>query len=262
MKSIGAAIVVEALKIRKSKMFWATILFFMFVSSMMGLLVFVQIHPEISGKLGMIGDKATMLRFGEPTWQNYFKLLMMGISAAGLIGIGFVASWVFGREFSDHTAKDILVLPVSRSYIVISKFIVIIIWSLILSFVYFIFGFLVGLLIDIPNWSGATVLTYVRTYSVTSFLIIFLCTPVAFLASYSRGYMLPMGFVILTLIIANFTGLVGLGPYFPWAIPGLYATSSGPESLQLSNASYIILITTGILGLLGTLTIWRFADQK
>jgi len=153
-------------------------------------------------------------------------------------------------------------LPVSRSYIVISKFIVIIIWSLILSFVYFIFGFLVGLLIDIPNWSGATVLTYVRTYSVTSFLIIFLCTPVAFLASYSRGYMLPMGFVILTLIIANFTGLVGLGPYFPWAIPGLYATSSGPESLQLSNASYIILITTGILGLLGTLTIWRFADQK
>ncbi len=262
MKSIGATLWVEVLKVRKSKMFWGTILFFMFVSSMMGLLMFVQIYPEISGKIGMIGDKASMLRFGEPNWQNYFKLMMMGISAVGLIGTGFLASWVFGREFSDQTVKDILVLPISRSYIVLSKFIVVIIWSIILSIVYFIFGLLVGLLIDIPNWSGEIALSCVYTYSVTSFLIIFLSTPVAFFASYSRGYMLPIGFVILTLIVANFTGLVGLDPYFPWAIPGLYATSSGTETMQLSTVSYIILISTSILGLLATLTIWRFVDQK
>jgi len=71
-----------------------------------------------------------------------------------------------------------------------------------------------------------------------------------------------MGFVILTLIMANFTGIVGLGPYFPWAIPGLYGTTSGLENLQLNNASYLILFSTGILGLFGTLAIWRFADQK
>ena len=262
MKSIGAALWVEVLKVRKSKMFWGTILFFMFVSSMMGLLMFVQIHPEISGKFGMIGDKASMLRFGEPNWQNYFKIMMMGISAVGLIGTGFLTSWVFGREFSDQTVKDILVLPISRSYIVLSKVIVVIIWSIILSIVYFIFGLLVGLLIDIPNWSGEIALSYVRAYSVTSFLIILLSTPVAFFASYSRGYMLPIGFVILTLLVANLTGLVGLGPYFPWAIPGLYATSSGTETMQLSIVSYIILISTSILGLLATLTIWRYADQK
>ncbi|MDD5186505.1 MAG: ABC transporter permease [Paludibacter sp.] len=262
MKSISAALWVEILKTRKSGMFWGTILFFMFVSSLMGLLMFVQLHPEISGKLGMIGDKATMLRFGEPNWQNYFKLLMMGISSVGLIGVGFIASWVFGREFSEQTVKDMLVLPIPRSYIVLSKFIVVIIWSIILSFIYFIFGLLVGLLIDIPVWSGEMALSYTCTYSVTSFLIILLSTPVALLASYSRGYLLPVGFVILTLIAANFTGLVGLGPYFPWAIPGLYAVSSGVETMQLSSVSYIILISTGILGLFGTLAIWRFADQK
>lgn len=262
MKSISAALWVEILKIRKSKMLWATILVFMFVPLMMGLLMFVQIHPEISGKLGMIGNKASMLRFGEPNWQNYFTLLVQGFAGVGVIGIGFVACWVFGREFSEHTIKDILVLPISRSHIVISKFIVVVIWSIILSLVYFIISLFAGLLIDIPDWSDELVLLNFSKYFITSLLTIILSTPVAFLASYSRGYMLPMGFVILTLIVANFTGIVGLGPYFPWAIPGLYGTASGLESLQLNNASYIILFSTGILGLFGTLAIWRFADQK
>lgn len=262
MKNISVVLWVEILKIRKSKMFWATILVFMFVPFMMGLLMFVQIHPEISSKLGMIGNKASMLSFGEPNWQNYFTLLVQGFAGVGVIGIGFVASWVFGREFSEHTIKDILVLPISRAYIVVSKFIVVVIWSIILSLVYFAIGLLVGLLIDIPNWSNEIVLLNFSKYFVTSLLTILLSTPVALLASYSRGYMLPMGFVILTLIVANFTGIVGLGPYFPWAIPGLYGTASGLESLQLNNASYIILFSTGLLGLYGTLAIWRFADQK
>jgi len=262
LKSINAVLWVEVLKVRKSTMFWGTILFFMFVSTMMGLMLFVQLHPEIASKLGMIGDKASMLRFGEPNWQNYFKLLMMGISAIGLVGNGFVASWVFGREYTDHTVKDLLVLPVSRSSIVFSKMIVIVLWSLILSFVYLMMGILVGLFIDIPAWSADIAWSAFHTYAVTSFLILFLCTPLAFLACYSRGFLLPLGFVILTLIVANFTGLVGLGPYFPWAIPGLYATSSGTAAMPLHLVSYIILLATGLLGLLGTLAIWRLADQK
>ena len=262
MKGLGVSLWVEILKVRKSNMFLATILVFIFVPLMMGLLMFVQIHPEISGKLGMIGNKASMLRFGEPSWQNYFTLLTQGFAAIGVIGIGFVASWVFGREFSEHTIKDILVLPIPRSTIVISKFIIVVIWSVLLSIVYFSVSVLIGLLIHVPDWSNEVVLLNFSRYFVTALLTIVLSTPVAFLASYSRGYMLPMGFVILTLIAANFTGIVGLGPYFPWAIPGLYGTASGLENLQLNTASFIILFSTGILGLVGTLAIWRFADQK
>ena len=64
----------------------------------------------------MIGTKASLLRFGEPNWNNYLALLLQGISAIGLIGFGFITSWVFGREYSENTLKDILALPVSRSY--------------------------------------------------------------------------------------------------------------------------------------------------
>ena len=262
MKSIQTTLWVEILKVRKSKIFLGTIILFMFISSMMGLLMFVQIHPEISGKLGMIGNKASMLRFGEPNWENYLVLLMQGIAGVGLIGIGFVTSWVFGREFSEHTVKDILAIPISRSNIVYSKFIVVVIWSVILSFVYFAFGLLIGFLVGLPGWSSEIVTQCAIKFFVTTILILLLSTPVAFLASYSRGYIIPLGFVVLTLLLANFIGMVGLGPYFPWAIPGLYGTPGITEDLQLHISSYIILICTCLVGLYGTIAFWRFADQK
>ena len=262
MKSIQATLWVEILKARKSKIFWGTIIFFMFISSMMGLLMFVQIHPSISGKLGMIGNKASMLRFGEPNWKNYLVLLMQGIAGVGLIGIGFVTSWIFGREFSEHTVKDILSVPISRTLIVYSKFIVVVFWSIILAIVYFVFGLIIGFLVGLPDWSSEIVTQYTFKYFVTTILILLLSTPVAFLASYSRGYIIPLGFVILTLLLANFIGMVGLGPYFPWAIPGLYGTPGLTEDLQLNISSYIILICTCLVGLYGTLAFWRYADQK
>jgi ABC-2 type transport system permease protein len=62
--------------------------------------------------------------------------------------------------------------------------------------------------------------------------------------------------------MANLSGLIGLDPYFPWAIPGLYSTPAGTENLQLNIVSYIILTFTSLLGLFGTLALWRFSDQK
>jgi ABC-2 type transport system permease protein len=184
------------------------------------------------------------------------------MAGIGLMGFGFVTSWVFGREYADRTIKDILALPVSRSFIVISKFIVVVIWCAILTLFFFAFGLIVGRMINISGWSGEIVFQYAYKLTVTSFLTLFLCTPIAFLASYSRGYLLPIGFLILTLIIANFTGLVGIGPYFPWAIPGIYSAPAGTEGMQLGTASYIILFLTGIIGFFGTIAWWRYADQR
>jgi ABC-2 type transport system permease protein len=228
---------------------------------MTGLLIFVVKNPEFSSKLGIIGTKAAMLRFGKADWQTYFGFLNQIIAAIGLMGFGFVTSWVFGREYSDRTVKDLLALPVSRSFIVLSKFIVVVIWCILLSFILFAFGLIIGGVINISGWSSKIAFQSAGKFTVTSLLTLLLCTPVAFFASYGRGYLLPMGFVILTLITANFTGLVGLGPYFPWAIPGIYSAPAGTEGMQLGAVSYIILLFTCILGLIGTLTWWRFADQ-
>jgi ABC-type transport system involved in multi-copper enzyme maturation permease subunit len=259
MNKFYAVLWCEILKVRRSRIFPGSIFFFILVASMMGLVMFIQIYPEVSGKLGLIGNKASMMRFGEPNWKNYFTLLMMGFAAVGLVGSGFITAWTFGREFSDHTLKDILVVPVSRTFIVLAKSIVIIVWSFILCIVYFISGLLIGFVIGLPGYSSGILVHGTYDYLVTAFLILPLFTPTAFLASYSRGYILPLGFVILTLIIANFSGLVGMGPYFPWAIPGLYGV---PSETGLHSVSYIILFVTGLAGFYATTGFWKYADQK
>ncbi|MBD3180828.1 hypothetical protein GF312_00950 [Candidatus Poribacteria bacterium] len=117
-------------------------------------------------------------------------------------------------------------------------------------------GLIIGKIIQLSGWSDDMSFRRAYTYLITSLISMLLSTPVAFFASYGRGYLPPLGFVILTLIIAQFISLVGLGPYFPWAIPALYT-----ENAQLGVISYIILFLTIIYGLIATLAWWRFADQ-
>jgi len=226
---------------------------------MMGLMMFVARNPEISAKLGLVGTKATL--FGQNDWAGYFGLFNQMGAAIGYVGFGFVASWVFGREYIDRTAKDLLSLPVPRSSIVFSKFLVVIIWSVLLMLVMFAVGILTGQLVGIPGWSGELFTGFAGKFLITFLLTLLLVPPVAFLASYGRGIIAPIGFVILSLILAQFAGLVGMGPYFPWAIPGVNTAPSGTDGMTLVAASYIILGFTGLAGLAGTLAWWRYADQ-
>jgi ABC-2 type transport system permease protein len=260
MKSLSAALWAESKKIIKSKMFLATILAYSFIAIMMVFLLWVSKNPELAYKLGLLGAKARLL--GKADWPNYFGILNMAASALGLIGFGFVNAWVFGREYSDRTAKDLLALPVSRSFIVLSKFIVAAIWCALLSIILFIFSLLVGGIINISGWSAALAFHNAYLYSIATLLTIILCTPVAFFASSGRGYLPPMGYVIITMALAQFAGALGFSQYVPWAIPMIFSGAAGAESTESLNfINYMILFLTSVLGLAGTFTWWRYADQ-
>jgi ABC-2 type transport system permease protein len=262
MNPIKVTFATECIKLRRSKIVWILVVIFVFIPFMMSLLFFLARNPQMAAKFGMIGTKSTMLRFGNPDWPNFLLLLNQSVAAIGLMGFGFVTSWIFGREYSDHTVKDILALPVSRTSIVISKFLIIIVGCLLLALLFFISGLIAGTVIGLPDLTMNIVMMNFEKFIKVTLLSLLLCTPVSFFASYGRGYMLPMGFVILTLIIANFTGMVGLGPYFPWAIPGIFSMTGATGGMQMIFASYIILLFTSFAGFAGTIAWWRYADQK
>ena len=262
MSKLLAALWGESLITRRSKIFWITIIAFTFIPIMLGLLMFVQLNPDVSGKVGLLGTKASMLKVGDAGWPGYFNLINQTISALGMLGFGLVISWIFGREYSDNTIKDILALPVSRTSIVTAKFLVSALWFVLLGFVFIVSAFSIGLIIHLPGWEPGVIINGIRNYSVVLFLTLLVSSPVAFFASYGKGFLVPIGFVIFILIIANFTGLAGLGPYFPWAIPGIHSAPSGMEGMQPNTISYILLFATSILGVAGTISWWQYADQK
>ncbi|MCF8379317.1 MAG: ABC transporter permease [Bacteroidales bacterium] len=256
MKKFAASFIAELMKQRKSRIFLITTGLFIFIPLMMGLLMYVSQHPEIGAKLGLVAAKASF--FQGNSWLAFSVILNQTIAMIGIIGFGFVTAWVFGREYTEQTIKDIIALPVSRTWIVISKFLVVLIWCSLLSLVMFISSLIMGRLISIPNGSGEVFTKMAHPFFTASFLTLLLSPIVAFIASVSRGIIAPIGFVIFMVLMSQFIVLAGIGAYFPWAIPGVYTVGEG---MQLVSASYIILILTGISGLLATIFWWKFADQ-
>ena len=74
--------------------------------------------------MGLIGAKA-QLTAGWPIGRPSLTFLSMGIAGGGAILFALITAWVFGREFSDHTAKELLALPTPRWVIVGAKFVLI-----------------------------------------------------------------------------------------------------------------------------------------
>ena len=262
MKGLSAALWVEILKVRKSKMFVGTIVFFSFVAIMMGMLMFLSQHPEIAGRSATMGAKASMVGNGD--WPSFFNLLVQVILSMGTIGFGLVASWLFGREYSDRVVKDILVLPVSRPVIVVAKLVVTGLWCLLLSIVFLVVALWTGWLVQLPAWSSDVYITGIISYMQAAIFTIMLCTVVAFVASVGRGYLLPIAFVILSLIITQlvFVGMPGMTIYFPWAFPALCSGVAGDAVTGPETISLLFFGLTVIAGFSGTIVWWKYADQK
>jgi ABC-2 type transport system permease protein len=262
MKKIQAVLWMEMLKIRRSRVFSVSIYFFIFIGIMMGLLMFLSMHPEIASRSSTINMKTSLL--GGSNWKAYYSLLIQLNLTVGIIGSGMVTSWGFGREFSDRVVKDLLALPVPRSSIVISKLIILFAWSIVLSFIVLVAAMLTGLAVGIPGWTPGKLLPFLKIYMACTLFNSLLITPVAFVASAGRGYMLPISFVILIMILTQllFVGLPGLSFWFPWALPALFTGVAGEAMPPPGFLSYIIYVLTVLAGLFGTMTWWRLADQK
>jgi len=76
-----------------------------------------------------------------------------------------------------------------------------------------------------------------------------------------RGYMPPFGWMILTMVLAQFSVILGWGDWFPWAVPGMFSGAAGPRAEVLGVHSYIILALSFLSGLAATYYWWRSADQ-
>jgi ABC-2 type transport system permease protein len=255
MNNLAQAVWVEFLKARRSKMPLFTVLGFAMVPLGGGFFMIVLKDPEMARRVGLISTKA-QLTMGAADWPTYLRFLTMAVGAGGIILFGLIASWVFGREYSDRTVKDLLALPTSRSTIVLSKCIVVAVWSAALTTIICLVTLFVGTALDLPQVSSQVFWQSGITITVAACLTTALATPIAFSASAGHSYLPAIGVMIVAMVLAQLTNAAGWGEYFPWAVPALYAQG---ENLEL--VSYMIVILTSVAGLVGTLLWWEWADQ-
>lgn len=260
LKKIFISCWVESKKFFHSKVPLITMFAALIIPFVGGFFMLILKDPEMAQRMGFISSKAQIA--GSADWPSYLGLLAQAVSIGGLIIFGFVSSWVFGREYSDRTIKDLLALPISRNSIVLSKFVLVFLWCAVLAILVFTLGLITGNAVDMPGWSYETLLQGLKVFVVCSLLTILLSTPVALFASVGRGYLSSLGFMIFTLVLAQIVAVAGYGHLFPWSIPALASGASGSDVAALESVSIIIVFITSIFGLVGTMLWWTYADQN
>lgn len=260
MNTISYTLQAELLKLKNVKLVWITFLAFSLAPLMGGVFMLLMKDPVALENSGTLGTKAQVMNFAAD-WYSYLSILSQAIGVGGILLFGFVASWIFGREYSDETAKDLLSLPASRTSIINAKFIIFFLWSLSLAVSNLILGFVIGILVQLPSNSSELISEQLIQYFTTTLLTIVPGTVIALMAAWGKGYLAPLGFVALTLVLSQVIAATGYGFYFPWSIPGLYSGVSEVYKSQLNIFSYIILITTGFAGYVATIYYLNNYDQ-
>ncbi|EOS54983.1 MULTISPECIES: ABC transporter permease [Paenibacillus] len=224
----------ELLKVWKSIVFWVVAIVFIAMPLLIGL-------------------------FKEPgvSWDMYYTDIFDSIASLLVVGFSFTSAWVFGREYTDKTIKDLIVKPIPKSYSVLSKFIVITIWNILIALFTFALITIAGSFIGVNGSSGSSILQFFGTFMLTSVLIMAVSSTSALIANITKGYLAPIGLIFVIIIASNAVVQLGLGPYFPWTIPVLLT-----KGVDIGFISYSILVLTAIVGFAGTVAWWRFAEHK
>ncbi|MBA4851984.1 ABC transporter permease [Emticicia sp. BO119] len=250
----------EIIKNRNSNMLWGTFIAFGIAPVIGGVFILIIQDTDALAKAGSLALKANAMNF-EANWKSYMGLLTQAVAVGGVLVFGFVASWIFGREYSEGTAKDLLSLPTSRTKILNAKFVVYVLWCLALVLSNLLIGFLIAAILRLPLTDVRGIFLLLNDYFITAFMTIIVGFPIALFAIWGKGYLAPLAFVALTLVFSQIIAATGYGTYFPWSIPGLFSGAGGEYKKLLNNYSYSILILTGTMGYFATIAYWRKADQ-
>ena len=259
MNGLAAALRVELVKTRRSAAPALTALVFAIAPLVGGLFMYILADPDRARRMGLIGQKAQLVGGGSD-WPAYFAFLAQAATVGGFVLFAFVIAWVFGREFSDGTVRYLLALPTPRAAIVAAKLLVVTLWCAALTALATLLGLVTGAALGLPGWSTEALWQGLVHIWGGAGLTLLIVLPLALLAGVGRGYLAPLGFAMLMLILAQVIGATGRGDWFPWSIPALYAQVAGSAGGGVTAISFVIVAVTGAAGAAGTFAWWLYAD--
>ena len=212
----------EFLKLKRSKIFLLSIL----MAALPSILMFI----------------ATFAFDETQSFDALFSTVNMYMSALfAILLFSIIISYLFGREYNEHTLKTMLTVPISRGKFLISKYLMFLIWILILTVVTSLstlaFGFAAGL-------TGFTLQLFINSFAELLFanILLFLTfSPFVFISLFITNMVPAMvGGASLTLVSLLVNGQ-SWAPYVPWACP--YLISSG----EIADYGVSLMIPYGVI---------------
>ena len=220
----------EFLKLKRSKIFLLSIL----MAALPSILMFI----------------ATFAFDETQSFDALFSTVNMYMSALfAILLFSIIISYLFGREYNEHTLKTMLTVPISRGKFLISKYLMFLIWILILTVVTSLstlaFGFAAGL-------SGFSLQLFINSFAELLFanILLFLTfSPFVFISLFITNMVPAMvGGASLTLVSLLVNGQ-SWAPYVPWACPYLISSGEIADYGVSLIIPYSVILATFVIGL-------------
>ena len=220
----------EFLKLKRSKIFLLSIL----MAALPSILMFI----------------ATFAFDETQSFDALFSTVNMYMSALfAILLFSIIISYLFGREYNEHTLKTMLTVPISRGKFLISKYLMFLIWILILTVVTSLstlaFGFAAGL-------TGFTLQLFLNSFAELLFanILLFLTfSPFVFISLFITNMVPAMvGGASLTLVSLLVNGQ-SWAPYVPWACPYLISSGEIADYGVSLMIPYGVILVTFIIGI-------------
>lgn len=249
----------EFLKLRRARVPGVTLAVLLVAVLGLALLIWIVKEPGRAAELGLLGAKADFSGL-EASWTSYAGFLIQVVGTGGMLLLAFVVAYVFGREYEEATAKNMLALPVSRHWFVVAKLTVVAVWWFAIVIAMLAWAMMVGLALDLPGFSATLAGEMVANTLLAAGISYLLAPVVAFVTVWGRGSMAPLGFALGALLAGNLIGSTGWAPWFPWSIVPLLIGAVGPAASELPVGSYVIVALTFVAGVAATVAMLRRSD--
>jgi ABC-2 type transport system permease protein len=231
----------ELSKLRRSKITWISFLVYAFMIGVAGFFVWMMKNPDLAETLGLIGQKAQVAMAGVTVgWEGYLGLVLEMSGLAGMILASVILTYVFGREYAEGTAKNMLALPVPRWMFTAAKLAVAAAWFAALTAWALALTWAAGSLADLGEISAGVFAGTAGKIGIAALLGFACAAAAAWIAVETRGYFAPLGYAIFSMLLAVILGATEWGRWCPWSALLWLTGASGPGK-TLVPGSYVVI---------------------
>jgi ABC-type transport system involved in multi-copper enzyme maturation permease subunit len=250
----------EFLKLRRSKVTWLTFAALSIGPLAIALMMWIVREPGRAAQLGLLGTKANLSGL-TATWPAYFSMLTLMVGIGGMLLLSFIVAYIFGREYTEGTAKNLLALPVGRHWFVLAKLVVTAVWWAMLVVAALAEAFALGAALALPGFSATLAVGAVHDALLAAAIAYLLAPVVAWIAMLGRGYLPPLGFALAMLALGDVFSHTGWAAWFPWSIVPLYIGAIGQRVTTLAPSSLVVVALMFLAGIAATIAQLRWADN-
>ena len=195
-------------------------------------------------------------------WTAYLGLVADVLSVATLLVVGFVVAWSVGRELTDGTASSLLVLPASRSAVVVAKLATVLAWAAAAVTAAVVVALALGPLAGLGAPGGEVLAAAAKAWVVGA-LAALLAVPVGLVATLGRGPLPGVGALLGVVVVTQVLVTFGAGAWFPWAAPSLWAGMGGREAMEaVTPVQLLAVLPVAVAGAAATAAAWERLELR